>query len=135
MRYGRKWAATGAYAMKHGKLVNITLSPGKKVADAAKTTVGKMVNWEITKGKAGCHEGGAGEYLYHYKPPSVDVIRDLLACCVENGIIERKGAYYHLNDFKGYFKDLEAYIKSDPKRISALNATLVHEKGLHIRYR
>ena len=133
--YGRKWTSVGAYAMKHGKLVNITLSPGKKVADPlSKVNIGKMINWEITKGKAGCHEGISGEYLYNFKPPSINIVRDLIACCVEFGVIERRGAYYYLNDFKGYLKDLEAYIKKDINLIPALQATLVHEKGLHIRY-
>jgi RecA/RadA recombinase len=135
MRYGRPWAATGAYALRHGKLVNLTLAPGKKVMDTiAKVPIGKMVNWEITKGKAGCHEGGKGEYLYLFKPPSIDMTRDLIACCVEYGIIDRKGAYYYLNDKKGYLKDIEVYINKDINMIKALQLSLVHEKGLNIRY-
>lgn len=68
-RYMKDWAATGAWASRHGKLVDITVWSGEKIKEGTKegkTQVGKYLNWEITKGKAGTHDGITGEVPYYF---------------------------------------------------------------------
>lgn len=61
--------AMGAYAWKHGQLVNILLEKGAKVrADKDGPAVGHTVRWELLKGKAGTHDGKKGSYDYYHFP-------------------------------------------------------------------
>lgn len=81
------YAPVGAWAAKHGKLIDILVKPGAKdkepvassapaptsLADAAerqkyvkRVQVGKTVNYEVLKGKAGIHEGITGEFEFHF---------------------------------------------------------------------
>lgn len=67
--FDREWVSQGAYAIRHGKLLDITMAPGRRIPEKptkSKPRVGKWVRWEVTKGKAGCHEGGKGEIPYYF---------------------------------------------------------------------
>ena len=61
--------AMGAYAWKHGQLVDILLSRGAAIRAADKgPKVGYTVNWELIKGKQGTHDGHRGAYdFYHFE--------------------------------------------------------------------
>lgn len=59
--------AMGAYAWKHGQLVNILFERGSKIRHAeGGPPVGFTVKWEIIKGKAGTHDGKRGSYDYEH---------------------------------------------------------------------
>jgi len=63
--------APGAYAAKHGKLIDIMIWPGQKKKEAndtggKKETVQKTLGWELLKGKAGTHEGKTGEVAFEF---------------------------------------------------------------------
>lgn len=62
----KEWQAKGSYALRHGKLFDIQVKPG--FLDKVKgEKVGKMVKWEVTKGKSGSHDGIVGETPYYYE--------------------------------------------------------------------
>ncbi len=68
-KYLPDWAATGSYAMRHGKLVDVCIWSGAKVKEGTGDTrhqTGKVLNWEIIKGKAGTHDGIRGEVDFYY---------------------------------------------------------------------
>jgi RecA/RadA recombinase len=76
-KYLPDYAAQGAWAAKHGKLIDILVKPGAKEREVVgvigsseqqqkKVTVGKTVNYEIMKGKAGVHDGVTGEFEFHF---------------------------------------------------------------------
>ena len=105
-KYAKDWASEGAWAAKHGKLLDITVWSGSKEKIESKETnpaafgeeaekykkklaVGKSVNYEITKGKAGVHEGVVGEYDYNYET-GTDDYRMLLVCGMKKGVIKEK---------------------------------------------
>lgn len=61
--------AMGAYAWKHGQLVNILLEKGGKVRETKEgPAVGHIVRWELIKGKMGTHDGKKGQYDYYHFP-------------------------------------------------------------------
>lgn len=75
--FDSEWVVPGAYAIRHGKLVDVVLKTGKGIfmtptgketlkGDKANTKIGKWVRWKIEKGKAGCHEGPSGEVAYYF---------------------------------------------------------------------
>lgn len=72
----RKDQGNDAYAIKHGKLVSILSKSGEPIKKS-NTKVGKQIQIEVLKGKAGCHEGGKGEIPYLYSS-GFDAATDLI---------------------------------------------------------
>lgn len=89
--FDRDWVSQGAYAIRHGKLLDITMSPGKRIPEkSTKPRKGKWVRWEVTKGKAGCHEGGKGEIAYYFRH-GFDVFADVVATADSYGVLPKNG--------------------------------------------
>jgi len=94
----REWKVGGAWALKHGKLVDIQLRPGEILyTKDGKTKIGKEINWEITKGKAGTHEGITGAFKYFFEPPEIDIDSDFINYCTSKSIIRRGGSVYYVD--------------------------------------
>ena len=85
-KYLPDFAPQGAYAAKHGKLIDILLTGGAKEKEKQEYTplgqteakekrvqTGKTVRYEILKGKAGVHEGITGEFDFHFPANSVQM--------------------------------------------------------------
>lgn len=85
----KKVIAADANAIKHGKLIDIELVSGAPIRRGS-IKVGKMVNGEVIKGKAGCHEGPKFEIPYYFAS-GWDVTTDLVINLKKEGmIIDRK---------------------------------------------
>jgi RecA/RadA recombinase len=118
--FGRKWTVGGAHALKHAKLVDLWMTRGEPIKgkvpkgdDSEKTVkIGKKVKWEITKGKAGCHEGPTGIVDYYYKS-GFQIEKDLVDNALDAGVVIRTGkAQYALIDEDGTVVE-EIYGKSN----------------------
>jgi RecA/RadA recombinase len=97
--HAREWKVGGAYALKHGKLIDIQLRPGEILyakGEGKGEKIGKEVNFEITKGKAGTHEGRTGSFKYYFDPPEVDIDSNFKGYCTAHGIIKRGGSVYSI---------------------------------------
>ena len=113
-KYLPDYTAQGAWAARHGKLVDILVKPGAKekedvaVGDAGdrrkkRVQVGKTVQYEITKGKAGMHEGITGEFDFHFPAnaqemydPAVSLTDDqrvAILIGMQRGIIRESGGF------------------------------------------
>lgn len=95
-KYLKDWAITGAYATRHGKLVDITVwdgSPLKKTVQGQQTIYGKPLYWKIEKGKAGCHDNVQGETEFRYDiPHGHDDIWSIIVNGMRRGIfVEERG--------------------------------------------
>jgi RecA/RadA recombinase len=104
------YAAMGAWAAKHGKLIDILVKPGSKerevvkgVGPAAeaeekekqkqkKVAVSKTVNYEIMKGKAGVHDGVTGEFDFHFEKLTEDQ-KMIVEALVQQGIAAADDGY------------------------------------------
>lgn len=92
----------GGNALKHGNLLTLRIHAGAKKRATVKgqenVIVGKEINWQILKGKAGCHDGVSGEYDFYYGehgyPFGANRYKDLLSTGLEYGLIEQSGAWY-----------------------------------------
>jgi RecA/RadA recombinase len=98
--YSREWASGGPWAIRHGKLVDITLSQISTIPKSGSKKTGKTIGFHITKAKAGCHEGGKGEVNYYYKT-GYDRYTDVIATANYLGLLTLKGPYYHIIDSHG----------------------------------
>ena len=98
-RYMKDWTTQGAWAARHGKLIDITVWSGGKEKTDTKfdgllgekgftkgVAQGKEINWEIMKGKAGTHDGITGEIDFSYDTLTDDyrsiVISGMRAGCI-----------------------------------------------------
>lgn len=90
-RYGRDYKTDGANALQHLNHIRISLHPGSAIKDG-NIKIGKEVNWEIAKAKAGAKEGRTGMFTLYFNPIEVDVARDMMAQCIEHKVILDRGA-------------------------------------------
>jgi RecA/RadA recombinase len=83
------------WAVKHGKAIEISLHKGKRLYDeTAKKYYGKEIQWEITKGKLGLHEGARGSMSFLYAGcTGVDKIDDLVGMAKDLGVLEASGSW------------------------------------------
>jgi len=90
-KYLPDYAPQGAWAAKHGKLIDILVKNGAKdkeevkmpaaasIAELAdekrkkRVQVGKTIQYEVLKGKAGVHEGITGEFDFHFPANSAEM--------------------------------------------------------------
>lgn len=124
-KYMPDYAAVGAWAAKHGKLIDILVKPGAKEKEAVAAGVvssmggaveerkrrvqtGKTVNYEVMKGKAGVHEGITGEFDFHF-PTSLAQMRDdnhlltedqrmIIMSGLQSGLVEEKDGFLTFHD-------------------------------------
>lgn len=95
-KYLKDWAPTGSYAMRHGKLIDICIWPGAKVKVGTaedRHQTGKILNWEIVKGKAGTHDGIRGEVEFDYKSQTDDAYTIFIAGVQNAVIVEGKAGW------------------------------------------
>lgn len=136
--YGRKYDSKGAYALQHVNLIRLSLYPGSPIR-LKETKIGKEINWEITKGKSGTHEGAIGSFSLYFDPLEVDTDGDLLAQCLKHGVILKKeGARFvvpeiELEPIHGEDKML-TLIGNEPDLVRTLKELLYVHAGLpHVR--
>jgi hypothetical protein len=116
-KYLPDYAPQGAWAAKHGKLIDILVRSGAKEKEAVKAPegaelgdqrkkkvqIGKVVQYEVLKGKAGVHEGITGEFDFHFpantaemNDPSKVLTEDqrmIIVTALQNGIAQEKDGF------------------------------------------
>jgi hypothetical protein len=100
----KDYASGGAYAGRHGKLIEVLLGTGGKEkveqeidGKKVRVAVGKTITWEITKGKAGTHDGITGEVEFSYENLTDD-LGTLLIAGIRQGVIIEKGGEILINN-------------------------------------
>lgn len=89
----------GGHALKHLKLVSLYLAskPTWATVGGKNRKVGRTVSWEIIKGKAGCSDGGKGEFNIIYGH-GIDVEEANIMTGVEWGVIKQSGSWLKVYD-------------------------------------
>lgn len=89
--------------------------------------VGRKVRWEVTNSKTSA-PGDSGEYDFYFKGDliGIDVIADLVDTAEMNGLVERTGAWYIIQDgSKVQGRDaFIAYVKENPEYQEQLRSQL-----------
>lgn len=132
--FAKEFDTQTARAVRHGKLIDIALKSGATIKKSNGTKTGKMIKWEVVKGKAGCHEGGQGQIEYTFKPPRMNFISDLITTGVKTGAINRDGKIREIGDFRGTEDELANELRRDDGLRKSLQATILYESELRIRY-
>lgn len=89
----------GGHALKHLKLVSLYLEskPTWAKVGGRNRKVGRTVSWEVIKGKAGCSDGGKGEFNIVYGR-GLDVEEANIMTGVEWGVVKQKGSWLSIFD-------------------------------------
>ena len=88
----KKWQATGAWAIRHGKVLDVCVSSGEKIkreVNKDKHVAGKIIKWELIKGKAGTHDNITGEAQFFYKEfgNGVNLHESVIMAGLQHGVI------------------------------------------------
>jgi len=72
---------TGAYALKHLKIIDLLLKNKGQILGSKKTKIGKTIEWTTQKAKFGTHDGVRGEYALFFEsgPDRVGCLIDTMA--------------------------------------------------------
>jgi RecA/RadA recombinase len=112
-KYLKDWATTGAYAGKHGKLLDVCVWSGAKIdkqINGHRTIVGKQTKYELLKGKAGAHDNVTGEFPFYYDfyyAAGVDQLDTVIVEGLRRGvIIEKDGKINVLRPDTGDLSDI-----------------------------
>jgi recombination protein RecA len=92
-KYSPKTQEGGGWALKHARWVTIEMSRQAKVKDGD-LVIGKTVRWEITKQKAGGHEGASGSFDHLHKYVGINRVAHSIAVSTDYGVMARKGPWY-----------------------------------------
>lgn len=89
----------GGHALKHLKLLSLYLAskPTWAKVGGRNRKVGRTVSWEIIKGKAGCSDGGKGEFNIVYGH-GIDVEAANIMTGVEWGVVKQSGSWLKVYD-------------------------------------
>lgn len=101
-KYIKPHVATGAWAGKHWKLIDLMLDDGDRIwkeINGQKCIVGKVVKWELEKGKAGTHDNirGETEFTYaEYGGRGFDLTDSIVRAGMRLGILVERNSKIHL---------------------------------------
>lgn len=129
--HGKQTTEPCGFALKYLKAVDLHLNSWQRIK-REDTVVGKMVDWEIAKGKCGLSEGGAGKYAFLFYE-GADRLLDLLEVCVDLETVHKSGSWYSLPDGTrmGQGKDaVKAYLQERPDFVKELRAQAYELHGL-----
>jgi len=92
-KYMKDWAGVVPPSVKHWRQYDVTVWSGGKITNGSKekegkVTLGKDVNWEITKAKLGGHDHVLGDTPYYYDARGFDPIRTVLTTGIRYGVIK-----------------------------------------------
>lgn len=142
--YGRAYKSEGAYALQHLNHIRVSMHPGAPIRNG-KVKIGKEVNWEITKAKAGAREGATGSFSLYFDPLEVDVYEDMFAQFVNLGVIQKLPQGWFeaselVSDGKalrvhGKEKMIDLIEKDEEIRTELLNLAYISAGLAHVRHR
>lgn len=150
--------ASGAWALKHAQLASIGLRRGETLwADSAHSRQsGKEIRWELTKGKAGCHDGMKGSYNYYHVPRNqpvfwkdyetfgttwgIDTVTELVETARSVGAITPAGAWLRWQVGDDEFKaqgaaNFAQLLVDQPELVPVLKDACLKASGVVVRYR
>jgi RecA/RadA recombinase len=134
--------ATQANALKHGKAIELFVYKGAVHLDKdtkPPTLLGREINWEITKGKLGTHDGIRGRYDFYFDG-GADVVADTANTSLHYRLIKQAGAWYSYNegDSSGFkvqgMEGLRRHLNTNPEVTNHLATECLRASGLVYRY-
>jgi recombination protein RecA len=92
-KYSPKTIEAGGWALKHARWVTVELSPISTIKEG-KEKVGKTIRWEITKQKAGGHEGASSTYDFFHSRCGINRAAHSIIVASKYDVVVRSGPWY-----------------------------------------
>lgn len=99
-KYSPKTIEAGGWALKHARWLTVEMSPISRIKGTKGEKLGKTIRWDITKQKAGGHEGASGTYDFYYRLTGIDRAEHTVKVASEHKVVQRSGAWYSYNGEK-----------------------------------
>ena len=99
-KYSPKTIEAGGWALKHARWVTLAMSPQSAIKDTKMGKIGKTIRWEITKQKAGGHEGAMSTFDFYYNLTGINRAEHSVTVASKYGVVKRAGAWYSYNGEK-----------------------------------
>jgi len=93
-KYSPRTIEGGGWALKHARWVTVQMSPVSKIKGTTGGKIGKTIRWEITKQKAGGHEGASSSYDFYYSLTGINRAEHSVKVASDHDVVERSGAWY-----------------------------------------
>jgi RecA/RadA recombinase len=131
----RAYKPAGAYAAKHAKLIDVMVTPGDKIRRTIKGkefVAGKVLKWDLLKGKTGTHDNIRGEapFIYpEFGTSGVNLHQSVIITGARQGVlIEAEDGQVLLHRINGEVEVISPTMKMLPDLMAA-----DFEFDLHIR--
>lgn len=132
---------SGSRALAHGKAIDLALHKGPTILDESvkpPVSLGRTINWELTKGKLGTHDGIKGHYDYYFNE-GADLATSLVTQAVLHGVIDLSGSWYSFNDGETEFSlqgapKTAAHLRENPELYDYVYRRTLAEAGIFCRY-
>lgn len=133
----------GAHALKHGKCFDIMITSGKKEKEEGgaeggpRDVVKRMMKWELTKAKAGAHEGVFGEVQLDFSAEEiVDDYSTILVAGIRYGVLREAGKTLEWPDkkIKMSRKELTEKMKGDVEFEYAIRQAILEANDISCAY-
>jgi recombination protein RecA len=125
---------SGGWSIKHGRFVTVELTRTAWLyaSKSDKTKIGREMKWDITKQKAGGHDGHEGRFSMLYGPPlHHDRAGMALDLATEVGLIDKKGSHYYMDDIKiGNGRDKAAAFLAEKGMVEELEEEVLRARGI-----
>lgn len=129
-------AAAQSMALRHGLAIEVSLYRGKTIYDEG-IYLGREVNWELTKGKLGTHDGIRGEYSYLYDD-GIDAASDTLAVAMKLGVVQKSGSWLTFEEAGVKTQGEQMFrfkLRGDLELLAQLRKACLTAAGVDFRYR
>ena len=147
-KYIKDWAPTGSWAARHAKLIDICIWGGAKEREGTgddRAVVGKTLQWELIKGKAGTHDNISGEVDFTYAN-LVDDVQTMVTPGFRLGVfVEKKGRVSVVRPSTGEVSpvlhdligvpELVERLRADPQLEADIRREILSAAGLECAYR
>jgi recombination protein RecA len=134
-KYSPKTIEAGGWALKHARWVTLQMSPVATIKDPKKGKIGKTIRWEITKQKAGGHEGAQSKYDFYYSLCGIARAEHSVAVAAKHGVVDRAGAWYSYKGEKigqGAAKAAQYIIEND--LLDEIESLTLSKAGIRCSY-
>ena len=134
-KYSPKTIEARGWALKHARWVTLQMSPVATIKDPKKGKIGKTIRWEITKQKAGGHEGAQSKYDFYYSLCGIARAEHSVAVAAKHGVVDRAGAWYSYNGEKigqGAAKAAQYVIEND--LLDEIESLTLSKAGIRCSY-
>ena len=137
-KYSPQFSESGGWALKHARWVSVQLTKAGLIRDDTRkrTKIGRTIRWEITKQKAGGHEGASGTFDFLHTNIGIDRVAHSINIAAHYDVVDRSGSWLSYNGEalgQGATKAAQAVIEKN--LLNKIEKETLIKAGVRCQYR